>query len=526
MSPRFARPRRATLSLAILALAATAACGSTVNLTTTPGATQNQALGGLNSLGQAVAPTTAPTGSSTPDQGNLSGGPTAPGTDLSTSGPIGGSTGSATAPVPGGGSTPAATATGFSAIAATGKGWDKGAIYIGVITEADFGAAAAGLGLKGVNPGNTKAQANEIAASLNAKGGIFGRQVKIVIDDFKTIATAENPGPAEDSACTYFTQDHPVVAVMNIETTIDYQELRSCLGKVNVPLFSGSFNAVDDQVATTYPNMFFTTTQISWTILAPLLVSRLKAEGWFGGWNPTLGAAGKNPVKVGIIVDSTPTGSQIASLITKALANAGYPGAVSVAYTDATNFQPQVLNFKGKGVTHIIGDDLQLYSFQNSANNQKYNPRYAVTSINSPFANMDAHSPAGQNVGAMGIGWAPTIDVPAAYDPGHPSAGRTACDVLLAKSGQASGERLASTFGYSLCDSIELSMEGAVVGGGLSAAQIFAGMQKIGPSFSSAESFATGISASHYFIPGSVRDLAWSSHCSCFIYTSTTNYPV
>lgn len=503
-------------SVAGCALAALAcACGSTVQLH-----------GSALSSGLDSGSTNFGTGASTASGANGS---------LGTTGAAGaaGTTGAPSGQKPGtqaaAGNSSAAIASAVSpgGLAPTGPGWTRTTVYIGVTTQKDAEQTYATAGYSGIDIGNTEKQATSVANYLNAHGGLFGRKVALAFHDVPTLSSAENPDSAGADTCTYFTQDRPVIAVVNVVTTMDGQNFRACLARAHVPLFSASDAAIDDAAVTSLAPYFYTIVAPSWSELAPVFVSRLKAEGYFTGWDPKLARpSATSPVKIGLLVLDNPIGHRIGTLLQKTLAAAGYTNVVTYAYpSPGNNIQPAILYFSGNGVTHVISDDIELASFQVNAVSQAYTPRYGINTYNAPYSNLQGVAPASQQVGDIGVGWAPTFDVGDQKDPGTTGPGESRCVTLMAAGGVTYTDRLAKAFARMVCDGMLLTAEAATASGGLSGMSIYQGVLKIGRTFSPAFSFANGLGPSRLFIPGAFRDLAWNTGCSCMTYLSKTQTP-
>jgi hypothetical protein len=421
------------------------------------------------------------------------------------------------------GATAAAAVPAAAPIPAKGRGWDEKFVYMGFFTVNDLHTVAGGLGIN-LDPGDLEADANAVAAYVNSTGGLFGRQLKILFRDTKTVDVASNPEGVASAACTDFTQDRPVIGVVNMVTTMDTANFRACFARAHTPVFSASSAMLDTQATKGLEGLFYQTAMVAWDKLAPVFVARLKAQGWFGGWNQRLGVADpKARPKIGIVTSTTDAGTRVAKEIKGALAAAGYPGALTFQWTDASQGQGSSVNYmNGNNVTHVIVADLELTAFQNSAQSQQYKPRYGITSYNDPYTNLETLSPQGANNGALGIGWAPAYDVSDTNDPGPTGPGYTRCMQLQEKAGQRfSGKRTAKLFALASCDSILLAVEGARAAHGLDAAAIYRGALQVSPRFSTAVSFGnSALTPSHLFTPSSARDLAWFTDCSCFKYTS------
>ena len=423
-------------------------------------------------------------------------------------------------------------ATAPSPPGATGRGFDAHTVYIGIVTQNDISGLFRQYGVNpNDDPGDATAMANAVAADINSRGGVLGRQVKLLFDDIATVATQENNSSVGQSVCAYFTQDHPVVAVWNFSTQLDQgPTFRGCMAQAKVPMITAAARTIDDQEMASLEPYYYHSIMVSWDKLAPVFVQRLKAEAWFTPWNTVVGQLASGPTasaaKVGILVDGTPEGAHVASVLKDQLAKAGYPGAVSFSYADASQGQSaSSFYFKENGVTHVIVTDVEMTAFQNSAAGEHYYPRYGITTYNDPYSNLESSgfTPTGTNNGAMGVGWVPALDVSQTNDPGL-TPGGAHCLQVMTRAGQSVGgpKRLAETYALSICDSLYLLARGAASGGGFTAADIFAGVIRMGATFSPANGFATALTQGQPYIQGAVRDLAWDSTCSCMKYGATT----
>ena len=284
-----------------------AACGTTVPLS------QQQVGSGLGTAGSALTTDSGRTadgaGSTVPAAGGLapigsipSGQTSGTESGSAASNPLPArsqtSAGSAGAPTTGG-----APASPPGRVPTKGPGWDAKTVSIGVLTQKDAQQAFAAAGYSGINTGDTEAQAKAVIADVNRRGGLFGRQVKPEFVDVPTLNSAENPDAAGNVVCSHFSEDHPVVAVVNIIATLDVDSFRACLAKHKIFLFDAADVAVDGSSAQALAPQFLTGTVPSWNALAPIFISRLQAQGDFTGWDAVQGraAAGKAP-KIGLLV--------------------------------------------------------------------------------------------------------------------------------------------------------------------------------------------------------------------------------
>jgi hypothetical protein len=406
-----------------------------------------------------------------------------------------------------------------------GKGWDATHIYVGMTNESDVEGAAAALGLS-LDPGNVQGDMLAAIAAVNKAGGLFGRQLVPLIDDNSTAALLADPNGTAQGDCTYFTQDHSVVAVFNIVTLLDVDSFRSCLADSHTPFLESTIEPFDNTDFSTYSPYLYTLLVVSYDQIAPLLISHLGSEGYFAGWNTGKGGPGSAPVKVGLLYTDSPRGQRIAGVFKQLLAQAGHPVVASFAVsTDSSTAEaqgtPAVLQMEGAGVTHLVDTSGGEPGFAISAQAQHYFPRYAVTSYEGIQPQMMGNDPASQLVGALGIGWAPSLDVNAAQDPGG-EPGAAACNQVMSAGGMHATARFAQAVMDAICDGVQLIVRGATAGGGLDPASLQRGLGLIGPTFPTALGFASGLSATRPEVPGAARDIGYETSCSCFEYSGPT----
>jgi hypothetical protein len=431
-----------------------------------------------------------------------------------------------------GGSTPARSARTPAPvnIPATGPGWDAKHVYIGVTTVNDFDTVAATLGLKGVNPGNQDKDAETMASALNRAGGIFGRSVVVAFDDMSSASVLVDPDQDASQACVHFTQDRPVIAVFNTLSPLDTPAFEACFADAKVPLFNGSIQPTGTAALAGLGGYVTPIISPSFTDLAPVWVQRLAAEHYFTGWNAANGSSGSAAVKVGIIAKDNPTSTKAASTLAGALARAGHAPVAQFDYTSGasgitTNLSSAVLQFRARGVTHVIGVDGGISSFMSQAEAQRYYPRYGLSTLNTPESTLaNGNVNALQLRGAIGVGWDPPLDVAFAQDPGDISSAEKSCLANQQRAQSYAGLRFAVAIGLEYCDTFSLIKADAVAGGGLTGPDLVRGQGIAGPRFIPAGTFRSGLRPGNPGLPGAGRDFQWSSKCSCFGYLSSTDY--
>jgi hypothetical protein len=493
-------------------LALTVGCGSTVQYSSSAGQTSGLGMP-QGTTGTTAVDTTGAVGTTGAGQPGTTGQPVQ---------------GSAPA-VPGGGSTGSTTGvgttgTGSLAPGLTGRGFTATTVYIGFGTS-DADTYAKNLGISGIAAGDQDAQLKAITDDIQRRGGLAGRKIELVVHEFSTAQVLSDPSTASQTACVHWTQDKPVFAVLNST----YNEvLLACLRKYNTPLIdTASLGTGNDserifrETYTTYPQLF---------VIAGLLgeryvdvsARRLVQRKFFAPWNTLTGAPGTAPMKLGILVPESLNGRNALRVWTKELGKYGIKIS-DVAWrspivTAATSdIQSAVLRFQSDGVTHVIGTNL---GFVQVAESQRYRPRYFVAITPRLMA---ANAPPGSLNGAMGESDKPSIDVEAAQDPGDPSPATTYCKNLMKRAGQSYSDRTVLYLMEATCDAFFFLKAAVDKGGALSSEALIKGMEALGTSSQSAQTWVTEFEPGEHAGGRAVRDLEYQTACRCFVYPSKQN---
>jgi hypothetical protein len=460
MSMSIARPRSALVC--VLALAT--GCGSTVAID----ASGTPVAGGTQGLG-------VPGATATPGSGlTLPGASTAPGTTGGAPGSVPGvgpvsSGGSGAVPTTSAGNPTVAPAGGGTEPAADGPGVTPDAIYVGITYTVNGDEANAALGATGISQGDTRADAKAVIAEINAHGGVAGRKLVPVWHAYD--ATSNDTYSDEDQqACADFTQDNHVFAATSTGLTDTFMQCIANSGAVMTN--SGTLVNYDEAVHQKYPYYFEAGTATQDRLFGAE-VPALVRQKYFTGWNTTLGtpAASTKP-KVGVITFSDPNWADpLHSVFLPGLARAGYPvdsqDVVLVSTpsktSDASALVQQVdaaeLKFAQDGVTHVIALDgaglIQLF-FAEAARSQHYYPRYGINSADGAQAFTDGKEidPQQWN-GAVGLGWFPSIDLPAADGNKYATDATKHCLAVMKKrTGQTYSSTNGASIALSYCDSL------------------------------------------------------------------------
>lgn len=525
---------RTRLPAALAATLALAACGSTVQVSSTSTA-------GGTGLGPAPGATDA-TGLGGPSAGGTSGGGTtgvtAPGTATTGSTGTTGTTGTAPAR---GGSTGSTGATGapLPAAASTGLGVTAKTISIGVGYSSDGDAANAAIGAGGLTQGDEKATVQALVDEINSRGGIAGRRLVPVFHAYRV--TSSDSGATQDqAACQDWTVDHKVIAVLS--SSLTDATLVSCLqAKGVVFLKPGKIVDGDQAFLQRFSNEILLATMSQDRIFADQARS-FAAQGWYGGWNQVSGSPGTT-TKVGVLTYDTDSFTRsLRRVILPALKAAGHaPAEVDVRQvhkpeqeSDAAGTAAQVKNallrFQSDGVTHVVLGDASgfiLIFFGSNARTQGYYPRLGVTSGAGVQALFDQGLVTAKQLNGMGgNGWLPTIDVPATDSNRYATSATKRClDILKRRTGAQFTSSNAATIALSDCDAVFSFQAALARASHLSPAGLLDGFDQLGASYLSPTVGPTFLSAGQHDTAVRAWDLNWVASCSCVRYSREHRVP-
>lgn len=407
---------------------------------------------------------------------------------------------------------------------ATGRGFNEREIFVGYYTAKGAKQAFDAFGASSVDYGDQEAQAKAVIADINARGGVAGRKLMPVFYDYDYSAT--NPSANAQAACTRWTQDRPVFAVVVMLQHAAEDELSSCLAKRQTILINATPWGRPNAVYSRYSPYLYGLHEASLERQVPVWLQRLRALGYFTGWDTNLGRPTHAPAKVGILSYGALYGPEFTKIVRTELGKLSQHVAATFDASGDTSqlsneMSAAVLRFREAGVTHVIPPPILMTFFMPAAASQNYRPRYAVDSGISPLG-MQSFAPVGQLSGAMGVGWIPTADVDNARHPSDVGAAESRCRKVMESAGQGTSARDAFRLMVRACDGLNF-LATAIAHGGLSPLGVRNGVAALG-SLPSAATFNMTFPSGRPQGASAVRDLAYREDCSCFEYLSKTNH--
>lgn len=429
---------------------------------------------------------------------------------------------------------PAGSSSGVSGPRAWGPGVTATTLTIGLPYTSNGRAAAAAFGAtgEGIGGGDQRRIWDVILKSVNGSGGVLGRKLVPVYHEFD--ATSSEPQDSkQQAACATWTQDNKVFWV----SATGGETLVPCLHKAGVAQSSASLTDASTSFYRQYP-YYVEAGTLQMDRVAAALPDRLHAQGFFSTWDTTRGAAGPAPVKVGIVSFNDPrTTFAVDRILVPALARVvpGSPVVVKISTPQSTAenasaisaIQSATLRFREEGVTHVLPFETQGAGvgtfFAQGADQQKYYPRYGLTSGNGAQVLLDAGLwPKSQLAGAIGFGWLPLVDVRNIDNPDDgpdSNSARRSCLKLMKDAGVDAGSAIVKRQALESCNTIRLLKAATEAGGpAVTRASFLTGVHRLGGSFQSGTTFTTRFGPSHHDGVAQVRPFAYTPACGCIRY--------
>jgi hypothetical protein len=502
------RDRRTRTSIAVVVAAALlSACGSTVQVRSSVGEAGSSGLAGSDASTVGVtSPSAGPSSS-----GVGVGGGSGPSSGIPAANTRRGPSGAAVEPTTDGtGARPLGRPTGPAGLA---PGVTAREIKLGIYTAQGYGDFTSSLGTQ-ISLGDQQAESKAVINYLNAHGGIAGRKIVPLFHDANLAAAAANPSAEYQQACTAWTQDTRVYAVVSPFGTTD-DTLYSCLQKNRVPIVNAG-EARDASFFQKYADLYYQPTDMNLRRILSDNVDALSSAGFFGA----------HPKIAVLRADMPDEAAAVTHGLVPALARHGLTLADSFAVPNdpsggSSSYSSAVLKFKAEGITHVLfsfyGSPLL---FMENAQNQDYFPRYGLHSRSSPAALLHGSAPAAQQHGAMGIGWQPMNDVDGAHDPGSLNSRQSLCLKLLKDAGQDTTTRSTALVGLWLCDNLFFLRDALALAPSFTLGGLRQGAEALG-TFEAASTFQSR------FAPGRLHDgarayrlFAFKDDCTCYQYVS------
>jgi hypothetical protein len=442
--------------------------------------------------------------------GGLAGGTTGgtTGADGGTTGVVGGTGGSTggTTGGPGGGTTGAQAET---------PGL-KGSVVAAYVNVTGFNQLNAILPVNTASTGDARAQANAVAAWVNAHGGIGGKRLVPKVHDYNAQQASE---VNDNNLCQRIADtDKATLAVLHGQI---HASARTCYAAKKVIAFEGSAYGFGREFYSKHSPSLWSPSYADYDQTSRALVESIKARKWLAG-----------ETKVGIVLWDDEPYHQVADRTLKPLLEKLGVEVVKASVSNAdigaiengiqAAAQTMVVN-QVDHLTFLGSAPLQPFFVQQ---NQQYEQFvYALTSFDVPRY-MSSDFPRNME-GMIGVGFSPVDDV---LDPQHPFP-QPGTEKLCFDIYKAAGITLQARYqnrvfnskqAMSYCESTLLLKKVADGLGSapLTPASFTAAAERLGSSFQAAQTFRTSYGPGKHTGAVSYREITFTPSCSCMTYTS------
>jgi hypothetical protein len=356
----------------------------------------------------------------------------------------------------------------------------------------------------------------------NKNGGVLGHQV---VTDGYAVPVSTDKAQTEQAPCEHFTQEKPALAVL---WSYYGDILTSCLNSKGVAHVGGIYGApayVDSSLLRRHA--FYVPAAVVADDYLRVFVSRLKALGYFSGWDTTTGRPGSAPVKIGLLNLTDPAVAPIGARLKQELARAGYAVDPANEFDYAGSLDSQtstvpsaILRFRANGVTHVLGTGAGGLLLD-GLKSQSYFPRlgwdsnagfYGVSTTNTDSASKNMLR------GVVGVGFIPAKDV-ATWTSVSPL--QTRCEGLATAAGiQWRDNQDKHLNVLHACENYWSLIAALRKGGSLTPAGIDKGFSTLG-TVQSVLSFSETWGPDRHASVSVVADIRYDESCTCFRYTGT-----
>ncbi|HET6910700.1 MAG TPA: hypothetical protein VFH54_15320 [Mycobacteriales bacterium] len=430
-------------------------------------------------------------------------------------------------------STGGGTAVGSGSQTPGGTALTATTITIGFGYVSDGNAANAAIGAAGISSGDPKGESQAVINYINKNGGIAGRKIVPVWQAYDATSTGSTASQ-DEAACANYTQDHHVLAVADSGLT---DTLPACLLKAGVFMAqSGDIISHDNGFFHQYPNYVDVGTLSEDRFMAEE-VQALQRQKWYSPWNTTTGqAAPAGTPKIGVLTINGPWWTRsVNKVLLPDLAKAGHAVAANDVFRvtepqttteeaqTVSDIQGAVLRFRSDGVTHVIFTDpsgVLTLIFSRNAGSQHYYPRYGVSSGSGMQALVTAGDVDSTTLrGAIGVGWAPGLDLQPSAASHYATAATTKCLGIMKQAGYSFPDVNSQGIALSICDQLffladvlNRAAPNLTLNGELNA------VAGIGSTFHAAADPLSFVSATRHDALQEGWDMEWNTSCNCARY--------
>lgn len=410
-----------------------------------------------------------------------------------------------------------------------GRGVTDSALHVGFwIVNTDAGCGSLGLGQEGTScEHEDRQQIAALVEDVNARGGVAGRELETTV--FETDAASGSFSGQAQAACTAFTQDHEVAAVVS-EGQIGRPFMASCLAEQGVPVVEPGFWPFDAELRSRLDGYLYQPTRPSPERWVSAYVDGLERIDFFDAGDVEDGlSSGVTDPRIALLrFDAAPFDRVTEEVLKPRLEQHGHelteefriPTPDSMAGFGEMNqeISNAIVQMRSSGIDHVIffatHGEMAVFYFQ-QAEAQRFRPAYGLTSMESMRLQSE-QGPSAQFTDAVGVGWLPQFDVFPGDDPGG-SESTERCREILHEAGLEGGAGR-----HAQCDNVFFLAEAFDRAPSLDAAGLRDAVEGLGRSWEPAGTFGAEFGPGRYDGPSGYRFTDWDSECECFRYVGDT----
>jgi hypothetical protein len=393
----------------------------------------------------------------------------------------------------------------------------KGELTVSYINVTGFDQLGKVVVVRTASTGDARAQAEAMAAHVNANGGIAGRKLIAKVHDYNAQQASE---VNDNNLCQRITQtDKAFMAVLHGQI---HASARDCYAARKTLAFEGAAYGFGKSFYDAHDPYLWSPSYADYDQASRALVTTIKERKWLAGES-----------KVGIVLwDDKPyhdVADKTLSPLLKGLGVEVVKAAISNSDIGSieNGIHAAAQTMIASQVDHLMfvgSAPLQPFFVQQNQQNRQF--VYALNSFDVPRY-MAVNFP-NNMAGMIGVGFSPVDDV---LDPQHafPRPGLEAtCRAIYKKYGVDMPGRYVdgvynSKQAMSYCESTLLLKQAAdTVKGDLTGASWTAAANRLGTSFQAAQTFATSYGPDKHTGAAAYRDITFQADCKCMAYTSGT----
>lgn len=397
---------------------------------------------------------------------------------------------------------------------ATGSPVDIGIMYI-----ADLGAAGARFGGNGQDQTGQRDYMKAAVDWMNANGGLGGRKINLLYYGAE-IAGSKSYDQSQAEMCAMMTEDNKVVAAVIANITVT-NNMAQCMQKAK-----GLYVTDGGYLKTT----------ADWARLS-FTVSPAEMNAELLGRNLAKLTIAKSAAKpgetVGLVVYDAPGFRAAESEYTKVAAASGIrTKSYRITYANSTPelsnsiaaVQSAVLAFQSAGIKTVVSLSSagMMGFFLTNADQQRYYPRYVLSSNDSPVA-APAAEKNNQMKDAIALGTMPTQDVDLIQQPQLFSDSTFAtCNAINRQFPAARANTTNFGISHRVCQALLLIQTAAKGYGGMdiTGSTLRDGLRKVGAGIPSGSTYRSLFSPSKQWAPSRYRSLRYDEAQNRFVYDS------